>query len=152
MSYTDLNTWQVTKVNVAEMLWFWWNFLHFIVKIAFSAASNENVVKMTSPFQCNNPTIAEEVTRREANYSSKHFPDSNVHGDNMGPTRVLSPSDGPHAAPMNLAIRVSIWHIDTIVFSKTRRENSRWDFVKPNLTSWSISKEREVKEEECGLE
>ena len=33
-------------------------------------------------------------------------PDSNVHGINMGPTWVLSAPDGPHAGPMNLAIRV----------------------------------------------
>ena len=33
------------------------------------------------------------------------LPDSNVHGANMGPTWVLSASDGPHVGPMNLAIR-----------------------------------------------
>ena len=32
-------------------------------------------------------------------------PDSKVHGDNMGPTWVLSAPDGPHGGPMNLAIR-----------------------------------------------
>ena len=32
-------------------------------------------------------------------------PDSKVHGTNMGPTWVLSPPDGPHVGPMNLAIR-----------------------------------------------
>ena len=31
------------------------------------------------------------------------FPDSNVHGANMGPTWVLSAPDGPHVGPMNLA-------------------------------------------------
>ena len=34
------------------------------------------------------------------------YPDSKVHGANMGPTWVLSAPDGPHVAPMNLAIRV----------------------------------------------
>ena len=34
------------------------------------------------------------------------FPDSKVQGANMGPTWVLSAPDGPHVAPMNLAIRV----------------------------------------------
>ena len=34
------------------------------------------------------------------------YPDSNVHGANMGPTWVLSAADGPHVGPMNLAIRV----------------------------------------------
>ena len=35
------------------------------------------------------------------------FPDSKVHGANMGPTWVLSSPDGPHVGPMNLAIRVA---------------------------------------------
>ena len=36
------------------------------------------------------------------------FPDSKVHGANMGPTWVLSAPDGPHVGPMNLAIRVRL--------------------------------------------
>ena len=32
------------------------------------------------------------------------YPDSKVHGANMGPTWVLSAPDGPHVGPMNLAI------------------------------------------------
>ena len=35
-----------------------------------------------------------------------HFPDSKVHGANMGPTWVLSAQDGPHVGPVNLAIWV----------------------------------------------
>ena len=38
-----------------------------------------------------------------------NFPDSKVHGANMGPTWVLSAPDGPHDGPMNLAIRVGMW-------------------------------------------
>ena len=39
----------------------------------------------------------------------QRFPDSKVHGANMGPTWVLSaPADGPHVGPMNLAIRVDM--------------------------------------------
>ena len=34
------------------------------------------------------------------------YPDSKVHGANMGPTWVLSAPDGPHVGPMNLVIRV----------------------------------------------
>ena len=34
------------------------------------------------------------------------YPDSKVHGANMGPTWVLSAPDGPHIGPTNLAIRV----------------------------------------------
>ena len=36
----------------------------------------------------------------------ENYPDSKVHGANMGPTWVLSAPDGPHIGPMNLAIRV----------------------------------------------
>ena len=35
----------------------------------------------------------------------RNNPDSKVRGANMGPTWVLSAPDGPHAGPMNLAIR-----------------------------------------------
>ena len=36
------------------------------------------------------------------------YPDSKVHGANMGPTWVLLVPDGAHVGPMNLAIRVYI--------------------------------------------
>ena len=36
------------------------------------------------------------------------YPDSKVHGINMGPTWVLSAPDGPRVGPMNLAIRVCV--------------------------------------------
>ena len=52
------------------------------------------------------------------------FPDSKVHGANMGPTWVLSAPDGPHVDSMNIAIRVLTWclvnnlsQIPTVVFS-----------------------------------
>ena len=38
--------------------------------------------------------------------SSHFYPDSKVHGVNMGPTWVLSAPDGPHVGSMNLAIRI----------------------------------------------
>ena len=38
----------------------------------------------------------------------QNFPDSKVHGANMGLTWVLSAPDGPHVGPMNLVIRVII--------------------------------------------
>ena len=37
-----------------------------------------------------------------------NYPDSKVHGANMGPTWVLLAPDGPHVGPMNLAIRVML--------------------------------------------
>ena len=33
----------------------------------------------------------------------RYYPDSKVHGANMGPALVLSAPDGPHVGPMNLA-------------------------------------------------
>ena len=36
------------------------------------------------------------------------YPDSKVHGANMGPIWVLSAPDGPHVGPMNFAIRVCL--------------------------------------------
>ena len=41
-------------------------------------------------------------------YAAILFPDSKVHGANMGTTWVLSAPDGPHVGPMNLALRVDI--------------------------------------------
>ena len=35
-----------------------------------------------------------------------NYPDSKVHGVNMGPTWNLWAPDGPHVGPMNLAIKV----------------------------------------------
>ena len=35
------------------------------------------------------------------------YPDSKVHGANMGPTWVLPHPVGPHVGPMNLAIKVA---------------------------------------------
>ena len=45
------------------------------------------------------------------------FSDSKVHGDNKGPTWVLSAPDRPHIGPMNLAIRVitSKWNWDVMI-------------------------------------
>ena len=40
------------------------------------------------------------------NKTVNEYPDSKVHGANMGPTWVLLAPDGPHVGPMNFAIRV----------------------------------------------
>ena len=42
----------------------------------------------------------------ETRYNEIVFPDSKVHGANMGPTWALSAQDGPHVGPMHLAIGV----------------------------------------------
>ena len=40
-------------------------------------------------------------------WKTRVAPDSKVHGANKGSTWVLSAQDGPHVAPMDLAIRGS---------------------------------------------
>ena len=50
-----------------------------------------------------------------------HYPDSKVHGANMGPIWVLSAPDGPHVGPMNFAIRVRL--PNTCAMSVSRNYN-----------------------------
>ena len=47
---------------------------------------------------------------RRPQLSLEFFPDSKVHGANMGPIWVLSAPSGPHIGPMNRAIKVFICH------------------------------------------
>ena len=63
--------------------------------------------------------------------SRKVFPDSKVHGANMGPTWVLSAPDGPHVGPMNLAIKD--WYIWAI--SKTQQKQKSTNRVH---NSWEL--------------
>ena len=61
-------------------------------------------------------TIASQITRLTIVYSTVYtiwrnylsYPDSKIHGANMGPTWVLSAPGGPHVGPFNLAIRVAL--------------------------------------------
>ena len=52
---------------------------------------------------------------------ASNYPDSEVHGGNMGPTWVLSAPDGPHVGPMNLVIRV-----DDVSESLMRNRHLPW--------------------------
>ena len=52
----------------------------------------------------------------EINSYIGNYPDSIVHGANIGPTWVLSAPDGPHVGPMNLAIEEVIqWVVEADV-------------------------------------
>ena len=53
----------------------------------------------------------------KSNFYRNPYPDSKVHGANMGPTWVLSALDGPHVGPMNLAIRVDAIDTDVRCYS-----------------------------------
>ena len=57
------------------------------------------------------------------------FPDSKVHGADIGPTWVLSAPDGPHVDPMHLAIRT---------YLQQRPINNHW-LVKPIYNSLWIA-------------
>ena len=70
------------------------------------------------------------------------YPDSKVHGANMGPTWVLSAQDGPHVDPMNLAV----WDVTKYcVILQTRRTyavgNNNYVLMviqnKTNQTKWN---------------
>ena len=59
-----------------------------------------------------------------AQNAQANYPDSKVHGANMGLTWVLSAPDGPHVGPMNLAIRVVIdFHKENICFFQFMRSH-----------------------------
>ena len=61
------------------------------------------------------------------NYSCRcKCPESKVHGSDMGPTWVLSITDGPHVGPMNLAIRVVIRPSATVMFSSWLLSRTSW--------------------------
>ena len=53
-------------------------------------------------------------------FQNQAYPDSKIHGTNMGPTWIMSAPDGPHLGPMNLAIRVAneiSWKMCNLVVS-----------------------------------
>ena len=56
-----------------------------------------------------------QVPKEWTTGSRQTFPDSKVHGANLGLTWVLSAPDGPHVGPMSLAIRVALTPQSTAV-------------------------------------
>ena len=67
------------------------------------------------------------------------YPDSKVHGANMGSTWVLSALDGPHVGLMNLAIRVRIIapHVYFMAMRVEDIKNNAW--VTVNNDFWVTS-------------
>ena len=59
------------------------------------------------------------------------LPNSKVHGANMGPSWVLSALDGPHVGPINLAIKVVIFHVggDNGVSSVINNVQASWEWL-----------------------
>ena len=71
------------------------------------------------------------------------FPDSTVHGANMGPIWALSAPDGPHLGPMNLTIRVVFYHTTSgplftdrrdVLTAKSREDSKQRDWI---YNDWS---------------
>ena len=63
------------------------------------------------------------------------FPDSKVHGTNMGPTWVLSALDGPHVVPMNLAISVSFSCVGLGILL-VRNQCAIYSRAPPDICTW----------------
>ena len=66
------------------------------------------------------------------------YPDSKVHGANMGPTWVLSSPDGPHVGPMNLAIRALASMPSAMANQIDKFSTKKQGFVYPIWTPRSI--------------
>ena len=61
------------------------------------------------------------------------YPDSKVHGANMGPTWVLSAPDRPHICPMNIAIRVINQSKQCVNITTPSHDKSRRIFTNQNI-------------------
>ena len=77
-------------------------------------------VKFTTDIYCIPPvTLAELCTSLySTSFLFNVYPDSKVHGANMGPTWDRQDPGGPHVGPMNLAIWVYVQYFLTIVVLK----------------------------------
>ena len=105
------------RTSNAETISIWWR--HHELRDSLAAMtilSDRDTMLATRDINVSIPLRviipAKEIWNRETRYknatSVENYPDSTVHGANMGPTWVLSALDRPHVGPMNLAIRV-IW-------------------------------------------
>ena len=65
------------------------------------------------------------------------FPESKVHGTNMGPIWVLSAPDGPHVGPMNFAIWVIIQCWQSV------------SFTHGSVLHWDLNQNTELSIEKC---
>ena len=54
--------------------------------------------------------------KRQLHIICVFYPNSNIHGANMGPTWVLLAPDGPHVGPMNLVIWVHLFRAFINIF------------------------------------
>ena len=71
-----------------------------------------------------------------------YYPDSKVHGANMGPTWVMSAPDGPHVGPMNLAIRVVFVLVDGCIQTDLLVQHMTLALPRLNISSvitWRVS-------------
>ena len=94
--------------------------------------------RLLSPnFHCGLVTLNGEMDLGQIG-SGYGYPDSNVHGANMGPSWVLSAPDGPHVGPMNLAIRVAAWpHPRSLYLVQFRLITNRVLYSSKTNSTWS---------------
>ena len=67
-----------------------------------------------------------------------HYPDSKIHGANMGPAWVLSALGGSHVSPMNLAIRVDINELGIACHLLIFKSLPEWWWLTDYQTSISV--------------
>ena len=80
----------------------------------------------TRNIQCGPVTLTRDNLMELKTVKGKVIPDSKAHGANMGPTGVLSASDGPRVCHMNLAIRgwleyIPVVHLLIAVYLQLKR-------------------------------
>ena len=69
-----------------------------------------------------------------------NYPDSKVHGANMGPIWGRQDPGGPHVGPMNLAIVTSIKYIRTVWARGILRNFALWDWFCISFIPWIMQK------------
>ena len=89
--------------RASELGWIEWN---------KNIESQQNTTQFSKRFKKN--AIYEMSVKN--NVKHRQYPDSMVHGANMGPTWVLSAPDRPNVGPMILAIRVRINNLFNVTF------------------------------------
>ena len=102
---------QVNNIRISSMLFIYETFLKTVPHLCaylYAKFPNKNVA-CGAEWQLSLDNFRQHVICVSGvNGGQMKYPDSKVHGANMGPTWVLSAPDGPHVGPMNLAIRVCL--------------------------------------------
>ena len=115
-----------------KWIWIWWLCCHRQIQLSWKQTPLGAYEK--------HPMVYIASRQQSENLWNLYYeyPDSKVHGVNMGPTWVLSAPDGPQVGPMNFVIRVlSGKHVSIIypLYSHFPRTVMPW----PACSKWSCS-------------